>query len=119
MKNKLRRCSIFALFMALAISTDAATYTGRIKPFFYSTGLYLLPQSDVQHTTLPSCVTRGTLRLEEDPALHSQTDQSLALFKQKYAMLLGLWLSGQTVQLVGSGSCSTEGDELIYIITPQ
>lgn len=83
------------------------SYVGKIQPYFYSDRLYLIPV-DATVTSRPSCVTRSYLRLPNevgDP-----------VFNAKYSLILAHWTSKQELIVTGSGSCTSEGDEIIKSI---
>ena len=105
--------SIFLFLILLFLSQYAyagGTYIGKVRPHFWGGGLYLTP-INAQVLNKPLCATRDVLRLQEfdlnDPA-----------FKSKYAMLLASWMSGKEVKLYGTGDCTAEGDEKIFVIYP-
>lgn len=99
------------LGIALMIATQSAqaggTYVGRVRPVHYGT-LYL-DASATQMSNRPACATRGYVRLQE-----SQTDVG---YKEKFAMILSAWLAEKPLVLSGTGSCTSEGDEIIYVVS--
>ena len=88
----------------------AGDYTGTFRPYFYSDNLYI-EEVSVQKSSVPACVKRNLLKLPADPASPA--------FKNEYAMLLAAWYTGRTLYISGSGNCTSEGDELVFVITPQ
>jgi hypothetical protein len=94
-----------ALSMGLWTTAYAGTYTGLIKPYWYSNVLYILVPVNA------SCSTRNLVRLVE-------TDPNDPVFKAKYAMLLASWIAQRPVTLTGSGVCTGEGDEWITAVNP-
>jgi len=105
---------IIILFLALLFMSQYAyaggTYIGKVRPHFWGGGLYLTP-INAQVYDKPPCATRDLLRLIE-------FDLSDPVFKSKYAMLLASWLAGKDVKLVGTGECTHEGDEKIFVVIP-
>lgn len=97
--------------IALLALTQAAhaggSYIGRVRPVHYGT-LYL-DVSATQMSNRPACATRGYVRLQE-----SQTDAS---YREKFSMILAAWLADKPLSLAGTGSCTSEGDEIIYVVT--
>jgi|SRR5688500_5744545 hypothetical protein len=100
-----------ALGIALLAATQSAhaggVYIGLVKPVHYGT-LYL-DASATQMSSRPACATRQYVRLQE-----GQTDVG---YKEKFAMILSAWLSEKPLVLSGTGSCTSEGDEIIYVIS--
>lgn len=88
----------------------AGDYSGTFRPYFYSDNLYI-EEVSVQKSNLPACAKRPLLRLPADPASPA--------FKNEYAMLLSAWYTGRTLLISGSGNCTSEGDEVVFVITPQ
>lgn len=103
---------VLALLVLLAIAhgAEAGTYSGLVKPFFYSNSLYL-DATTTQMSNRPACATRNYVRLQE-------SDPNDAIFKSKLAILLASWLADRPVVLSGTGTCTGEGDELIFAVTP-
>ena len=97
-------CSI-----AFCSSAYAGNYTGMVRPFFYSSFLYL-DASSTQISDRPSCATRTLVRLQE-----TEND---SVFKSKFAILLSSWIAGTPVTLGGTGQCTSEGDEIIFTVGP-
>lgn len=98
------------LMASLASTAFAGTYTGMAKPYFYGNALYI-SISGTQMDSRPACATRNLVILEE-------SDYNSIPFKSKFAILLSSWLAGQPVYLQGTGTCSTEGDEIIFVVAP-
>jgi hypothetical protein len=103
---------VMAMLLGLGLSAPAMAghYYGRIKPYFWSTALYL-DANAASMDSRPACATRNTVRLQE-------TDPNDPVYKHKFAMLLAAWLAGQSVEMWGTGTCTTEGDEIIHVIVP-
>lgn len=105
-------------FLAFAMSTsstfaaDGATYTGMVQPYFYGGRLYLRPINPQITRVRPECATRELLRLEV-------SDLNSARFKYEYSILLSAWMAGREVTLEGTGQCTSEGDELIFVVRPK
>jgi len=55
-----------------------------------------------------SCMKRGLLQLKEAP--------SEGIFKYKYSMLLSAWIANKPIKLIGTGECTSQGDEKIYVV---
>ena len=106
--------SIIIVVVLLILSTNAfagGKYIGTVRPYFYDERLYLAPVS-IEIINKPACATRGLLRLQE-------MDLSDPVFKYKYAMLLASWIAEREVELRGTGECTSEGDEIIFVVKPQ
>ncbi len=86
------------------------TYSGMARPFYYGSSLYI-DVSGSQMSGRPACATRNYVDLQE-------TDPTSQVFKNKLAILLAAWYSGQPVTLTGTGSCTSEGDEIIFVVYP-
>jgi hypothetical protein len=99
--------------IALLSITPAAycggTYVGMVKPLHYGNGGLYLEISATQVSNRPACAVRSVVRLQE-----AQTDQA---YKDKFAILLGAWFTDRPVYLAGTGSCTSEGDEIISVVT--
>jgi hypothetical protein len=91
----------------LYTSTNAATYTGTFKPYWYNDSMYIRMIS-VTTENPASCMKRGLLQLQEAP--------SNEIFKYKYSMLLSAWMANKSIKLVGTGECTWQGDEKIYAV---
>lgn len=98
------------MLFAIAHGAEAGTYSGLVKPFLYYNSLYL-GASATQMSSRPACATRNYVRLQE-------SDPNDAIFKSKLAILLASWLADRPVVLSGTGTCTGEGDELIFVVTP-
>jgi hypothetical protein len=106
------RKAAFALGVLASVSSTAfaGSYIGMAKPYFFGTTLYIII-TGTQMEARPACATRNLVILQE-------SDYNSAQFKSKFAILLSSWLAGQPVYLQGTGSCSSEGDEIIYVVAP-
>jgi hypothetical protein len=105
---------IIGILSLLAIGVTAAQagdYSGMVKPYYHSAGLYL-DASAANSANKPACATRSLLRLQE-------TDLNDPVFKAKFAILLSSWIAGAPVQLGGTGTCTAEGDEIIFLVAPK
>ncbi|WP_104398454.1 hypothetical protein [Vibrio penaeicida] len=102
------RISILVLLSFSCFKTMAGSYTGTFQPYWYGGSLYIKPLSVVK-TDVPSCVKRQLLRLQE-------FDISGDVFKYKYSMLLTAWAANKSIKLVGTNKCTSEGDEIIYVV---
>jgi hypothetical protein len=94
------------LWIATQNALAGGAYIGMVKPLHYA-GLYL-DASATQMSGRPVCATRNYVVLAEpvsDP-----------VFKSKFAMLLAAWLAEKPVYLAGTGNCTSEGDEIIYVV---
>lgn len=105
----------YLFFLALSfISINAladSRYFGKVRPYYWGDSLYIA-LVDVQKTDVPTCATRNVVRLQE-------TDQNSAPFKNKFSILLAAWMAGKDVDLRGTGLCTSNGDEYIYVVIPQ
>jgi len=105
---------ISSMLVLLSLSSVNAyaggSYTGKLQPFFYSNTLYLIP---VESTILnkPVCASRKYVRLPD------ATGE--AAFDAKYALILSAWFAKQELVITGTGSCTSEGDEIIKSILPK
>lgn len=88
----------------------AGTYSGMAKPFYYGSSLYI-DVTGTQMSSRPACATRNYVDLQE-------TDPTSQVFKNKLALLLAAWYSGQPIILTGTGNCTGEGDEIIFEVYP-
>ncbi len=99
--------------LASAFTTHAATvngnYVGLARPYFYGDNLYI-DGALLTKTGGPACATRNILNLA--------IDANSANFKSEYAMLLAMWVAGKPVNIVGTGTCTGEGDETILQVWP-
>src|SRR4051812_24387947 len=82
----------------------AGEYVGRVKPGWYSGVLYI-DVTLATATNRPPCATRTLVRLAE-------SDPNDVVFKSKYAILVSAWMSDRPVFVSGSGTCTSEGDEI-------
>ena len=100
--------SILLLILIMpSLASAGGSYIGKIKPYFYSDGLYLILVESVK-TDLPSCITRPYIRLPDAVGTPE--------FNAKYSMILAAWMSGRTMTVVGTGDCTSEGDEKILTL---
>ncbi|MDF2466709.1 MAG: hypothetical protein K0Q43_4944 [Ramlibacter sp.] len=97
----------FALLVGAQASLAGGSYIGRIKPLHY--GSLYLDASAAEMSGRPACATRPYVVLQE-----SQTSVG---YKEKFAMILSAWLAEKPVALYGNGTCTSEGDEIIYVVT--
>jgi hypothetical protein len=95
---------IFLLLIIPSYVFAGGTYVGKIQPYFYSGGLYLIPV-DSAKSSLPDCITRHYVKLPDAVGTPE--------FSAKYSMILAAWMSGKEMTLVGTGKCTSEGDEII------
>jgi hypothetical protein len=72
-------------------------------------GSLYLDASATQMSGKPACATRMFVRLQE-----ATSDQA---YRDKFAMLLAAWLAEKPVSRTGIGSCTSEGDEIINVVT--
>lgn len=105
-----RKWVLAATLAALAGTASAGEYTGKMRPFFSGAFLYIEPIAAAV-ANKPTCATRPYLRLEE-------LDANDPVFRGKLSMLLTSWIARRDVRLVGRGTCTQEGDEVIYIVMP-
>jgi hypothetical protein len=96
-----------ALMIIASAAHAGGTYVGPIRIVYYPSSLYL-DASATQMSNRPACATRGYVRLQE-----AETDAS---FKNKLAMILAAWYADRPLTLSGTGSCTSEGDEIIYVV---
>ena len=96
-----------ALLACAPCAHAGGQYIGLVKPVHY--GILYLDASQTQMSGRPSCATRTYVHLQEAP-----TDPA---YKEKFSMLLGAWLADRPVALYGTGNCTSEGDEIIYVVT--
>jgi len=103
---------VFCLVLLGFASTSHAggRYIGKARPYYWSGSLYIAPV-DSQKSSVPDCATRHLLRLKE-------TDPASPVFNNKFAILLAAWMAGRDVDLRGTGECTSEGDEIIYVVIP-
>jgi len=98
--------------IALLSITPAAycgSYVGMVKLLHYGNGSLYLDATGTQMASRPACATRSTVRLQEAPDNQA--------YKEKFAMLLSAWLADRPVALYGTGTCTSEGDEIISVVT--
>jgi hypothetical protein len=113
MLEKLRSMGLVGIaLMAAAFPSvsSAGGYNGLAKPYWYNGVLYISVVG-MGITDSPACRTRSIVRLQEG-------DYNDPAFKGKYAMLLAAWYAQQHVYLGGTGQCTGEGDELIFVVSP-
>jgi len=107
-KSMIRKLLVgFALLVGTQASHAGGSYIGRIKPLHYS-ALYL-DVSAAEMSGRPACATRPYVVLQES--------QTTVGYKEKFAMILSAWLAEKPVALYGNGTCTGEGDEIIYVVT--
>jgi len=94
-----------------ATSANAGDYIGVAQPYFYHGGFYV-NTAGMTRTNRPACATRDFVTLEEG------SDMSNPLLKAKFAILLSAFMSDRKVYLGGTGTCTSEGDEIIFIVSP-
>lgn len=107
---QVRKWLLAGTLVALAGTASAGEYTGKMRPFFSGAFLYIEPIS-ASVANRPTCATRPYLRLEE-------LDANDPVFKHKLSMVFTSWIARRDVRLVGRGTCTQEGDEVIYIVMP-
>src|SRR5262245_56134724 len=95
------------LLVAGQAAQAGGSYVGRVKLLQYGT-LYI-DASATQMSNRPACATRPYVRLQE-----GQNDVG---YKEKFAMLLGAWFAEKPVVLSGTGTCTSDGDEIIYVVS--
>jgi hypothetical protein len=83
-------------------------HTGIFKPNYY--GSLYIDASATQMADRPACANRTYLHLVEA--------ESDAVFKNKLAMILAAWLADKPLTMVGTGTCTSEGDEIVSIVAP-
>jgi hypothetical protein len=111
MKSSIRRALVLAGLLGMAAASHAQSfYIGTFRPYWYANNLYI-EETNVQKGAIPACATRALLNLAADPT-SSQA-------KEQYAMLLAAWYTGRALSIVGAGTCTSEGDEIILSIQPQ
>lgn len=90
--------------------TVGGVYAGTVRPFYVDSDLFLQPiKFKVRNRA--SCASRNLLQLDGD---------STSLdFRNKFDILLKSWVAGREVVLVGKGTCSVQGDEIISVVIPQ
>lgn len=88
----------------------SGSYSGMARPFYYGSSLYI-DITGMQMSDRPACATRHYVDLQE-------TDPTSQVFKNKLAFLLAAWYSGQPISLTGTGTCTSEGDEVIFEVYP-
>jgi hypothetical protein len=98
------------LFLFTNSCLAGGSYIGKLQPYFFSDRLYLIPV-EATITGRPACASRSYIRLPNetgDP-----------VFNAKYSLILAYWASKQELIITGSGSCTSEGDEIIKSIKPK
>lgn len=107
---KLVAALLFSLSLIPFSACAGGSYTGKLQPFFYSNTLYLIPvQATISNK--PLCATRRYIRLPNeigDP-----------VFNAKYSLILSAWAAKQELIIEGTGTCTSEGDEIIKTILPE
>jgi hypothetical protein len=97
--------AITLLATTQAVQADG-TYVGLIRLAHF--GILYLDVSATQMSNRPPCATRNYVHLQESP-----TD---AAYKEKFSILLSAWIAEKPLILQGTGSCTSEGDEIISIV---
>ena len=111
MNHSIRRALVLAGLLGAAGASHAQSfYVGTFRPYWFANNLYI-EETNVQKGAIPACVTRPLLNLSADPASGQ--------VKEQYAMLLAAWYTGRALSIVGTGTCTSEGDEIILSISPQ
>ncbi len=100
-----------SLGMATMRAEAGGEYIGLAQPYLFRDALYI-NTSRMTRTNRPACATRDLVVLVEG------SDFSNPLLKAKFATLLAAWLAEKPVFLAGTGGCSTEGDEVIDVVSP-
>jgi hypothetical protein len=90
--------------------TVGGVYVGKIRPFYVDGDLFLQP-IDARINDRAGCAARNLLRLDGEPT-------SLE-FRNKFDILLKSWVARREVVLIGKGTCTLQGDELIFVVIPQ
>lgn len=90
--------------------TIGGVYEGKVRPFYVDGDLYLQP-IDPKIVNRPSCADRNLLRLDDE--------RTSLEFRNKFDILLKSWAAGREVVLIGKGTCSVQGDELIFVVIPR
>jgi hypothetical protein len=104
------RRALFALILGIATAPAVmagGAYNGIARPVYYQSALYL-DVSAMEKSSRPACAVRDYVRLieaENDPG-----------FQRKYALIVGAWLAEKRIAFAGTGSCTGEGDEVVYIV---
>jgi hypothetical protein len=96
-----------AILTASQFSQAGGSYIGMVKPLHY--GSLYLDVSATQMSGRPACATRPYVHLMEDPSDNA--------YKSKFAMILSAWMADRPMALYGNGTCTSEGDEIIYVVT--
>ena len=104
---KWKLLTVLASMAVMPAANAGGTYSGIVKPLLYSNTLYLNIGA-TQMSGRPSCAVRPYVRLREDP-----TDP---VFKQKYTAILAAYLAGKPLVLSGDGTCTGEGDEVVFVV---
>ncbi|CCO47435.1 exported hypothetical protein [Vibrio nigripulchritudo SOn1] len=102
------RALLFIAVSLVGTNAVAGNYTGTFHPYWYGGSLYIKPVSVVK-SDIPACAKRQLLRLQE-------MDISGDVFKYKYSMLLTAWAANKSIKLLGTNKCTSEGDEIIYVV---
>ena len=84
-------------------------YRGKVRPFYVDDNLFLQP-IDPKVSNRASCAARSLLRLDGE--------RTSLEFRNKFAILLDSWVADREVVLIGKGTCSIQGDELIFAVIP-
>lgn len=85
-------------------------YRGKVRPFYVDGDLFLQP-IDSRISNRASCAARNLLRLDGE--------RTSLEFRNKFEILLESWVSDREVVLIGKGTCSIQGDELIFAVIPR
>jgi hypothetical protein len=104
--------AFLSLSLGLApLTLQAGEYTGMARPVLLTDALYI-DVSRMTRSSRPSCATRDFVRLVEG------SDLANPYIKAKFAILLSAYLSERQVYMSGTGTCSAEGDELVFSVAP-
>lgn len=85
-------------------------YVGKVRPIYVDGDLFLQPvNAEVRDRA--SCASRDVLRLADEP--------STVAFRNKFDLVLRSWLADRELMLIGKGTCSLQGDEIIFAVWPR
>ena len=82
-------------------------YVGRVRPAYVGEHLLLQPVG-ARARNRPGCASRNVMRLEDEP--------NSTVFRNKFEMVLRAWIAQRELILVGKGTCSLQGEELIFSV---
>ena len=85
-------------------------YRGKVRPFYVDGDLFLQPV-DTKISNRASCAARNLLRLDGE--------RTSIEFRNKFDILLKSWVADREVVLIGKGTCSVQGDEIIFGVIPK